>query len=93
MDTILRLPQGNCKISALFDIDAENNFIFQQLAVEVNLLSERVNRSEITIDGYKIYIYNRYQLSTVTINFYKKQKELDQSYYAVNLKYYNIIFR
>jgi hypothetical protein len=72
MNTILRLPQKNRKISILFDIGVEDNFIVQRLTIEINLFSERVDRSEITINGYKIYIYSSYQLSIVTIDFYRK---------------------
>jgi hypothetical protein len=60
VNTILRLPQENRKISALFDIDTEDNFISQRLTVEINLPSKYVDRSKITIDEYKIYIYDRY---------------------------------
>jgi hypothetical protein len=60
MNTIFRLSQNNRRISALFDIGAEDNFISQRLTIKINLFSERVNRSEITIDEYKIYIYDSY---------------------------------
>jgi hypothetical protein len=73
IDTILRLPQGNRKINALFNIGAEDNFIFQRLTIEVNLFPEYINRSEITVNKYKIYIYGNYQLSTITIDFYEKK--------------------
>jgi hypothetical protein len=62
----------NRRINALLNIGAENNFIFQQLTVEINLPSERVNGSEITVNKYKIYIYDRHQLSTVTIDSHRK---------------------
>jgi hypothetical protein len=60
VNTILRLSQRNRRISVLLDIDVKDNFIFQRLAVEINLLSERINRSGITINEYKVYIYSRY---------------------------------
>jgi hypothetical protein len=72
MNTIFRLPQGNRRISVLFNIDAEDNFIFQRLTIEINLPSKRMDRSRITINKYKIYIYSRYQLPIVTIDFYRK---------------------
>jgi hypothetical protein len=72
IDTILRLSQKNRKISVLLNTDIKDNFIFQRLTVEINLFSERVNRSEVTVDKYKIYIYSSYQLFTVTIDFHKK---------------------
>jgi hypothetical protein len=72
MNTILRLSQRNRRISVLLDINAEDNFIFQRLTIEINLLSKCVDRSEITINRYKIYIYDRYQLPTVTINFHRE---------------------
>jgi hypothetical protein len=91
INTIFRLSQRNRRISVLFNINIKDNFIFQRLTVKINLPSKYINRSGVTVDRYKIYIYSRYQLSTVTINSYKKQKELDQLYYAINLKHYNII--
>jgi hypothetical protein len=60
IDTILRLSQKNRKISVLLNTDIKDNFIFQRLTVEINLFSKYMNRSEVTIDGYKIYIYNRH---------------------------------
>jgi hypothetical protein len=72
VNTIFRLSQKNRRVNVLFDIDIEDNFIFQRLTVEVNLLPKCVNRSEITIDEYKIYIYGRHQLPIITIDFYKK---------------------
>jgi hypothetical protein len=77
INIIFRLPQGNRKINVLFNIDTEDNFIFQRLTIKINLFPERVNRLRVTVNEYKIYIYNRHQLSTVTIDFYKEQKELD----------------
>jgi hypothetical protein len=72
VNTIFRLPQKNRKISALYNIDIDDNFIFQRLAIEINLLSERVDHSEITVNKYKIYIYSRHQLPTVTIDFHEE---------------------
>jgi hypothetical protein len=51
--------------------------MFQRLAIKINLPPERVNRLKITINKYKIYIYSNYQLPTITIDFYKKQKKLN----------------
>jgi hypothetical protein len=72
IDTIFRLPQKNRRISALLNIDTEDNFIFQRLIIEINLFPKRMNRSGITVDKYRIYIYGRHQLPTVTIDFHKE---------------------
>jgi hypothetical protein len=51
IDTVFRLPQKNCRISILFDIDIEDNLIFQRLIVKFRLFPERVDRLCYGIDG------------------------------------------
>jgi hypothetical protein len=77
VNTVLRLPQKNRKNSALLNIGAENNFISQRLTIKINLFPKRIDRSKITIDKYKIYIYNNHRLPTITIDSHKKTKKFE----------------
>jgi hypothetical protein len=60
INTIFRLSLRNRRNNVLFNIDTEDNFIFQRFTIKVNLFPERINRLRITVNKYKIYIYGRH---------------------------------
>ena len=88
---VVRLPQGNRKLTVLINCKTEENFISQRLIVEKGFPSLPSSVRGRTINGHRMIIYEKHELKTFAIDANGIRRLSEQIYFGAEMVSYNLI--